>query len=240
MPTQQNNLPNSFSYPTSVNSGATPSLDFASFAPNDFDWTRTPNGATMDLDVDPQGRITTPAPQSTPSSSRKLEFVDGDLLGLGELDISFESSPSDNGKVRVRIHTSPVSRTSRNASRQRSSSSSSLSMWAGSHVDFASMFSPPTSSSAPLPSSFPPPPSASDRDPFLGTNTAYGLSSPMPMNLPMGEFSSPAGIHQQMFSLGDFSAGTAARPSQRRRVRISLRSMPAAGGEGGEWEIEVR
>lgn len=56
----------------------------------------------------------------------------------------------------------------------------------------------------------------------------------------MGEFSSPVGMHQQMFNLGDFSANNAARAGQRRRVRISLKSMPAAGGEGGEWEVEVR
>lgn len=43
-----------------------------------------------------------------------------------------------------------------------------------------------------------------------------------------------------MFNLGEFSAGSAVRHGQRRRVKISLRSMPTAGVEGGEWEVEVR
>jgi len=26
---------------------------------------------------------------------------------------------------------------------------------------------------------------------------------------------------------------------KKRRVRIALKSMPAAGGEGGEWEVQI-
>lgn len=192
----------------------------------------------MDLDVDSQGRITTSTnPPPIASNARKLEFVDGnsEALGLGDLDISFDASPSENGKIRVRIHSSPPSSAAQ-SSRRRSSSSSSLSMWAGSQVDpsYGAVFSPPTSG-------YPPASSSSDRDPFLGANAAFGLSSPMSVPMPMGDFSSPVGLSQHtMFSLGSEFAAPAAPSPRKRRVRIALKSMPAAGGEGGEWEVEVR
>lgn len=34
------------------------------------------------------------------------------------------------------------------------------------------------------------------------------------------------------YSVGDSTAGG------KRRVRIALKSMPASGGEGGEWEVQ--
>ena len=33
--------------------------------------------------------------------------------------------------------------------------------------------------------------------------------------------------------------GSDSLPSSRRRVRIALKSMPATGGEGGEWEVQI-
>jgi hypothetical protein len=195
----------------------------------------------MDLDVDEQGRITT-TNKPNRITPRRLQFVDSEALGLGELDISFDASPTDNGKIRVRIH-SPSSQSisssnsARSESRRRSSSSSSLAMWAGTQSDpnYGTSYNSPTFSA------FPPFSTVSDGDPFLGANAAFGLGSPMSVPMSMNEFSSPVGSAQHtMYGHGsDFSNG-AGHVGGKRRVRIALKSMPTAGGEGGEWEVEVR
>lgn len=248
-----NTLPTSFSLPIS---GATAPVysngfDFNSVIPSDYDW-RNPGGPMMDLDVDEQGRITTPH-RPTNRNPRKLEFVDAgsDALGLGDLDISFDTSRSENGKIRVKIHSSSSSAAASSStlpssihhSRSRSSSSSSLAMWAGAQSDptFGTTFnSPPTpqfhQSSAPT----------SDGDPFFGvgtSHTGFGLASPMSLTVPMGEFSSPVGYgHHTLFGLGSDFPPRTSQPSSsgKRRVRIALKSMPTIGGEGGEWEVELR
>jgi hypothetical protein len=246
MPTQ-NTLPTSFSFPISGSSAlpaSSSAFDFNSVIASEYDWSHNPSGTMMDLDVDDQGRITTNSKSISPTEPHILQFVDGasDALGLGNLDISFDASPSENGKIRVRIHSSPsdfasVERLAKPGSRQRSSSSSSLSMWAGAQIDstFSDSFGPSALSS------FPPPSSALDRDPFLGANTAYGLCSPMSLPMSMSEISSPAGLSQRSTygSAFDYTYDTR-HASGKRRVRIALKSMPTAGGEGGEWEVEVR
>jgi hypothetical protein len=240
-----NPTPTSFSLPVTGPSAlpaSSSTFDFNSIAPNDYDWLRNPNGMMMDLDVDEQGRIITSSNPSGATKLRKLQFVDVDseALGLGDLDISFDASPSDNGKIRVRIHTSSSQTISSHAmgseSRRRSSSSSSLAMWAGTQSDpnYGNTYSPPTFSAFP-------PHSSSISDPFLGANAAFGLCSPVSVPMSMGEFSSPVGSGQHsMYGLGsDFTAG-AGHNGWKRRVRIALKSMPTTGSEGGEWEVEVR
>lgn len=242
MPTQST-LPASFSFPISGSSAlpaSSSAFDLNSVIPSEYDWSRNPSEAMMDLDVDDQGRITTSSNLAAPMDSHTLQFVDGasDALGLGNLDISFDATPSENGKIRVRIHSSPsesatfsASHSTKPTSRQRSSSS--LSVWAGTQTD--SNFNVFSSSAL---TSFPPP-SSLDRDPFLGTNSAYGLCSPM--SLPMEFSSSTAGLSQStLFDLGSDFAMNTGHTSGKRRVRIALKSMPSAGGEGGEWEVEVR
>jgi len=175
------------------------------------------------------------------ANPRKLQFVDvnSEALGLGDLDISFEASPSEDGKIRVKIHSPPDSRPSSHPvkleSRRRSSSSSSLATWAGAQSDsnYATPYSPPTFSAFP--------PSSTDNDPFLGANSVFALGSPMSVPMSMGEFSSPVGFGQHtMYSLASDFTAPAGHVGGRRRVRIALKSMPTAGGEGGEWEVEVR
>ena len=239
MPTHNTTLA-SFSLPTTGPSALPTSYD--SIIPNDYDWLRNPSGTMMDLDVDEDGRIMTGSNPSGATKLRKLQFVDADseTLGLGDLDISFDASPSENGKIRVRIHSSPshTVSSSRSESRRRSSPSSSLAMWAGTQSDpnYGNVYSPPTFSVFPPPSS-----TTSDGDPFLGANAAFGLGSPMSVPMSMGEFSSPVGSGQHaMYGLGsDFTAGTG-HIGGKRRVRIALKSMPTSGNEGGEWEVEVR
>lgn len=243
MPTHSN-LPTSFSLPASGASAMQASshgFDLSSVLPTEYDWRNTGNGM-MDLDLDDQGRATTFSNLGN-MNPRKLEFVDAgaDALGLGNLDISFDASPTDNGKIRVRIHSSPSAASSSTVpqgipqSRSRSSSSSSLAQWAGAPFN------------SPIPHHAYPHPSGptSDGDPFFGvgaSNSAFGLASPMSLPVSMGDFSSPVGYgHHGLFNLGpEFSTRPAQPPSGKRRVRIALKSMPTTAGEGGEWEIEFR
>lgn len=188
----------------------------------------------------------------TTSTTRTLEFSDIDpkaLGDLGNLDISFDASPSDSGKIRVRIHPSS-SGSSRAGSPGTSSasmkpeiSSSSLGMWAGPDPDsnYQSSFSSETYGSSASPYA-----ASSGGDPFLGigASTDYGMtyssgaSSAMYNQMDLsssadyGQSSDPNFPYGSEFSVGDNSTGG------KRRVRIALKSMPAAGGEGGEWEVQ--
>lgn len=248
MPTH-NALPTSFSLPISGHSAmpvSSQGFDYNSIIPSEYDW-RNASSTMMDLDVDDQGRVTSTNDPSN-KNSRKLEFVDlgSDSLGLGDLDISFDASPSENGKIRVRIHSSASqgssssTQSTKTEHRRRSSSSSSLAMWAGAQSDpnYGGTFSPPSSSAYPTSSS------TSDGDPFFGvggtSHSGFGLASPMSIPMSMGEFSSPVGYGQHTMFSPDFSAMAASRTGSKRRVRIALKSMPIVGGEGGEWEIELR
>jgi hypothetical protein len=236
----------SFSLPItgpSAHPTSSSTFDFNSITSNDYDWLRNSNGMSMDLDVDEQGRIMTSSNPNGATKFRKLQFVDvnSEALGLGDLDISFDASPSENGKIRVRIHSSSSQtvsspHTMRSESRRRSSSSSSLAMWAGAQSDpnYGNIYSPPTFSAFP-------PPSSSTSDPFLGANAAFGLCSPVSVPMSMGEFSSPVASGQHpMYGLGSDSTAGVGHNGLKRRVRIALKSMPTTGSEGGEWEVEVR
>lgn len=100
-----------------------------SLVTGDFDWLAS--SGVMDLDIDSHGRIT-PGSFSPPGSSsglKKLEFVDVDTeaLGLSGLDISFDATPSHDGKIRVRIHPP-----SADLQQQQTSIEDDQSMWGGS------------------------------------------------------------------------------------------------------------
>jgi hypothetical protein len=100
-------IPTSFAIPNPLPAPST-NFDFNSYLPNDYDWTRTSGGSMMDLDADDHTRLSAPTPMIAPTA-RKLEFADensDNIGGLGGLDISFDTTPSDNGKIRVRIHPS--------------------------------------------------------------------------------------------------------------------------------------
>jgi hypothetical protein len=230
-------LPTSFSLPHSSLPASSSAFDFNSFLPNEYDWSRTGN-SVMDLDADDKRRVTD---ASATTTTRKLEFADADsgaLAGLGGLDISFDTSPLDDGKLRVRIHHPSSSASSRAPSpgenNYATKQESPFRMWFGSQ--------PEPSASASLTSE---PyggvgyPSSSGSDPFLGVG-GYGSS--------YSSSSSPFMYSQDDISSADYSEsdfGVASEYSVadsttggRRRVRIALKSMPASGGEGGEWEVE--
>ncbi|EGO00851.1 hypothetical protein SERLA73DRAFT_159500 [Serpula lacrymans var. lacrymans S7.3] len=272
-------LPTTFSFPLSGSSTvpvSSSAFDYNAVIPNEYDWSLHPNGAGfMDLDIDDNGRLTTGNPSSTPAP-RKLEFADIDseaLSALGGLDISFDASPTDSGKIRVRIHSStsdPTPTTSQlphaSSTDERSpTSSSSLAMWAGPESDstFGSSFSSSYYANPVSPvQAHPPPPSATTTSgeydqlgPFLGVGTShsdydlgmnYGsdassMASPMAMYQSgdptgYGNTQAPDSIFGYMQEARNEGASS---PIGKRRVRIALKSMPTAGGEGGEWEVQV-
>lgn len=63
----------------------------------------------MDVDSDmifslPEPTDAFAAPPAPSASAQTLAFADGEALGLGALDISFDARPAEDGKIRVRIH----------------------------------------------------------------------------------------------------------------------------------------
>jgi len=179
--------------------------------PGDFEWSRSP---MMDTGADEDTTAL------ALKAARKLEFagVDTNELGdLGGLDISFDTSSTDNGKIRVRIHpSSPAS--SRAASPGLSSQASSpgspspMESWS----EARSSFSP--ESNSPLLSS-------ASADPFLGID----------YNTPFNDMDdgslSDFGLGSE-YSVPDSTGG-------KRRVRIALKTPPCSTTEGGEWEVQI-
>lgn len=206
----------------------------------------------MDLDIDDQATS-----NSAPSVTRKLEFagVDSSALGdLGGLDISFDASPSENGKIRVRIHP-PSSASSRAQSPSPSSysykldESSALDVWSTTpEPSFDAGFSSQSfGSSSPYHAS-----AVGGGDPFLGIGAPsnYGLGVHYPQaSGPMSMYGQEAGDLSSIdfaqspdsaFSFGsEYSIADPSTGSGKRRVRIALKSMPTPGGEGGEWEVQI-
>jgi hypothetical protein len=184
------------------------------------------------MDADDQRRFSTASASTSVPVSRKLQFTDVDipaLAGLGGLDISFDALPSEDGIIRVRIHppssaeslSGPGSSSNRDAVR--------ADMWSG-YQTSSNSFS----------SSYPS--SASKDDPFFGIGIPndYGMLSPI---------SSPSSTHQlgplqtavEHGQLADstFAYESHFSTSDARRVRISLKSLPVMGAEGGEWEVQI-
>ncbi|KIY44494.1 hypothetical protein FISHEDRAFT_61788 [Fistulina hepatica ATCC 64428] len=227
-----NTAPNNalFSLPTPATASSS-SFGMSSLFPSNFDrWSVHDNDLSLDFGLDPKSR---PGVLSGLASGiRKLEFADTEsvaLAGLRGLDISFDTASSEDGKIRVRIHSPSSSAQSRATSPGAASSVSSS--------DSSSSFATDVLATPPL----------STSDPFLGVGSPidmdYGFSfaadgsqmlfdrtsclSPDPC------FSSPFGSE---LSFGESTATSVA--SQKRHVRISLRTPPIEGGEGGEWEVQ--
>ncbi|KAJ7647691.1 hypothetical protein FB45DRAFT_782590 [Roridomyces roridus] len=216
---QSSALPTSFSVPHNVFPASSSALDFHPYLPNEYDWSRAGN-SVMDLD------------RAAETTTRRLEFADsgsGALAGLGGLDISFDTSPSDDGKIRVRIH-HPSSSVSSRAPSPGEAAEGPFGMWLPPAPDSSVSLTSEHYAGYPTPSS--------DGDPFLGVG-GYGSYAAS---------SSPFMYHQDDMTSGDYSDSDFGVASEysiadsttggRRRVRIALKSMPASGGEGGEWEVQ--
>jgi len=238
-------------------SGAGSAFDFdfdkSLFASNEFDWSYSKSSSLMDMDEEPTSKMT--------SGTRKLEFTGIDSLegetglrNLGDLDISFDAAPSDDGKIRVRIH--PTSSTSTS-----SASSRSVSRGSTPEGDDSSMSASPSSTSSPRSR-----PSAlgvgslsylstTSRDPFLGITSDSDDIDMMMSSYSKDENSNAyssafdkgssflRSLSSSLSSLnGDYGVldnlNTGSLPGKR-RVRIALKSAPQAASEGGEWEVQI-
>ncbi|KAJ4483510.1 hypothetical protein J3R30DRAFT_1792852 [Lentinula aciculospora] len=236
MPTQSS-FPTSFSLPTAFPAAA--SSDFSSIFPPNFDWSQN---SIVDLDTDEHGRIS--------SLPQKLEFSNPELsksLGaLGGLDISFDAVPQEDGKIRVRIH--PTSSASSRAGSPGLVSNSDghgalgLDLWGlpdsdnpTSQAAFPSYYGGASSSFTAYSSS------SSNGDPFLGvggpSHNDFGDLSPFSSTSSFGS----GDMDYDFGRASDYSpslTGSDSLSGSKRRVRIALKSMPAIGGEGGEWEVQ--
>ncbi|RXW24978.1 hypothetical protein EST38_g919 [Candolleomyces aberdarensis] len=214
----------SFSVPTPFPSAAA-KYDFSNIVPSDFDWTRS---SLMNMDAEDMGRLSPSA-----SLSKKLEFADVDMTELGDLnglDISFDTSSTDNGKIRVRIHPSSSASSraaspgaSSQSSKYETAASSPMDMWStDSESTFRSSFS--SQGSPAIPSLSP-----SSSDPFLGDFSMPDMSYRMNDldDGPLSEF----GLSSE-YNVPDSTGG-------KRRVRIALKNPPSSNTEGGEWEVEI-
>jgi hypothetical protein len=230
----QSNVPTSFSVPDTL---PTSSYDYNSYLPNDYDWTRANTHSGMDMDSEERRRIksgSAPIP-----ITRKLQFTDVDtpaLAGLGGLDVSFDASPSEDGRIRVRIH--PSSSVGQAGSPSNSDLSSRPNtgqpdIWSGTAKSntFASPYSI----------------SSSKDDPFFGIGMPndYGMLSPIVSSMTSHQYhqlSSPIEYGQlpdSSLAYGSQFTLPGSPTSATRRVRIALKSLPVTGGEGGEWEVQI-
>ena len=228
----------SFAIPNPFPTSSASAFDYSSILPHsDYDWSaKTTASALMDFDDH-----TVPGP-------RKLELTGAEVAeldGLGNLDISFDASPSDDGKIRVRIHPSSTT-SSRSTSpgatdmTQKSEMSSSPSSLAISGSDSESGFQPSFSSQSSRISSFSPPSS----DPFMGVASSdYMMPFARDGSTMMYENDFSSSLNYGQLSDHTFGVGSEYTipdsTGGKRRVRIALKSMPQAGGEGGEWEVQI-
>lgn len=208
----------SFSVPAPFPSSA--KYDFNDFMPGSF------YSSMMNMDSEDRSRFS-----PDPSLPKKLEFADLDTTELGDLnglDISFDTSSADNGKIRVRIHPSSSASSragspgaSSQSSKSDTSSTSPMDLWSSdSESKFRSSFS--SQGSPTIPSLSP-----SSSDPFLGD---FSMSDSFGKDLDDGTLSD-FGLGSE-YSVPDTAGG-------KRRVRIALKSAPSSSSEGGEWEVEI-
>ncbi|EED82611.1 predicted protein [Postia placenta Mad-698-R] len=232
-------VPNTLSLPLS-HINALPPFDMQSIFPSSLDTDWPFDASHMDLDMDKfdldfdlDKDDSTRFASAAPMVTRKLEIEGTEVLG--PLDISFDTSSAENGKIRVRIHplSSAVSSTTSSASVSSAGSPPAV------HFEDDSSISSSLTSESSVPS---PKPDA-DADalgPFLGVPGNFALTD--------DEFSSLSQGHSAFdydsfsdsgYSYGSRAGSPGASAGGRRRVRIALKNIPGRGREGGEWEIEL-
>lgn len=178
---------------------------------------------------------------------KKLELgLEGDEdlagLGLGALDISFATRRTKDGKIRVKVHSSPST---------TSSTSSEPVPHLKTEDDSPGLDA--LSDQALMPLALLSPAQSQSHSPSASSLDEKDIMNPLALSFvdsdPLGPFLGAGSSPTAAFELGtpfDF-AGTGSdsgfsgsHSGERRRVRIALRSLPQPGGEGGEWEVEVR
>ncbi|KAG6828256.1 hypothetical protein H0H92_008644 [Tricholoma furcatifolium] len=242
-------VPKSFALPDAPLPAAPAAFDFNSFISSDYDWMQSTGSNMMDLDDLDMSSVLSAAP-----TSQKLEFSTSGVSedtdnALAGLDISFDTVPADNGKIRVRIHPSASTVPSRAASpgaesRTEVSSPSESESIESPFLPSSLSSSSSLSSISSTPSSYLSPPSPAG-DPFLGVgaSSGYSMSDLFGQDYSMSDLI--ASMDDSLSGAGDLKQDTGfgseycTSDTAKRRVRIALKSMPAAGGEGGEWEVQI-
>ena len=194
---------------------------------------------TMDVDDDDKLCDKDSADAST---WRRLEFEGAeDSLGLSNLDISFATCKGKDGRICIRIHPSAKPTPALDPHSEPLLSESSM------QLPFSLPFSSSSSTtdlsftSMPLPfhgNTFGASLSMADSDPlgpFLGSDSSSLISPVILQEFPFN--SDFASIEGRPMST---AKAESANEGARRHVRISLKTMPRPGGEGGEWEVTVR
>ncbi|KAL5507674.1 hypothetical protein ACEPAH_5292 [Sanghuangporus vaninii] len=221
----------------------------------ELDFSGTQSGATtgnMDMDVDYANMHN--AKEEEPEWQKlELGLDGGEGMGmgiagleLGALDISFATTRTKDGKFRVRVHSSASSSALVSPSKPETISPTPDDLANTMRTGLsASLPSPAQSNSSstpeidsnvnPLAFSFV---DADPLGPFLGAGSSPTGTATFELGAPFDLAGSNADPRQLISGFSGFEAGM--RTGERRRVRIALRSLPQQGGEGGEWEIEVR
>ncbi|KAG2069659.1 hypothetical protein BDR04DRAFT_1156505 [Suillus decipiens] len=223
-------LPTTYYIPITDPSVPHPScnFDYSSMIPSDFEWAPHPEGgAVMNLGFGDLGKLSSSAGSPSP---RKVEIHSEAIRALGGFEISFDTSPVNDGKIQVRIHPSQTHHVNREPPR---APPSSMPMWFESAPNnYGPTFSTAltyTASSTPA-SSFVPLTSDFDLDPFLGgvhdSGMPYVNGGPA-----FGHHPSDAAFEH----IPGYMNGTRSDFSKH-RPRVSMRNLPAVGMEG-EWEV---
>ncbi|THH10110.1 hypothetical protein EW145_g1558 [Phellinidium pouzarii] len=203
-------------------------------------------GQNVDMDVDCNNNV---AEASESNAWKKLELEgDNDLglgdLGLGALDISFDTRRTKDGKIRVRVHSAPALQQTQKLEQHtpspepRADGSLTLPIAVPSPTNEEFLFSS---------LSFPPQVQTQEHSQVQSHTDPLSFSyiDADPLGPFLGAFEGSAPCRLPEYPFDYYTSGGMCVPSSRdtttrRRVRIALKSFPQPGGEGGEWEVEVR
>lgn len=194
----------------------------------------------------------------------RLEFESDEAalsdLGLGALDISFETHRAGDGSGRVRVRVHPSSSSSSLSSSSVSLSSSSRRTLQNQKQLALSLPTPSREESesdeesedlGPFFTSTPSSASSQTQSIMEGLNLGFGLNglsnlnnfgaSELGMNMGIDGMSGLGMGMGMPFGTPDYGLDSNAHgvkeTATRRRVRIALARLPHAGGEGGEWDV---
>lgn len=163
------------------------------------------------------------------SAWKKLEF-ESEELDLGSLEISFNTEQTKDGKVRIRIHS--------NLSESKDEPRSPTLVGSPAESLGFPLGLPSPASDASFPSFSFQSHDVTNADIPAADLHANPFSAQYSQVEPLAHF---LGMSPSPFDLSASGCHPAhIEASSRRRVRIALKSLPQAGGDGGEWEVEVR
>lgn len=191
---------------------------------------------------------------------QRLAFAPDDdaaLAALGDLAVSFEAAPADPRTIRVRIHPASQqpdsSSSSSDAGSSRESSPPPLQYpapWDADPFlgapDFAAPFAPDGSLRYDLAQLAPHMASISTHNSHhhhLSSQQTFALDVPLDFAaldaMGFGGYASNGEMQHHAMEMESHGGMHVGCGETRQRVRIALKSAPAPGGEGGEWEVSL-